>query len=99
MDNLKRWLINFVHLNDFIMKASIEISYYPLQPEFVTPILDFIKRLRAHKTIESVTNGMSTQVFGEFNTVMEILTREIEKSFELPHSVFILKIVNADLKD
>jgi hypothetical protein len=30
--------------------------------------------------------------------VMEIITNEIEKSFELPHSVFILKIINADLQ-
>ncbi len=80
------------------MKTSVEISYYPLRPEFVTPILDFIKRLKAHKDIEAVTNGMSTQVFGEYKAVMKALTTEIEKSFELPHSVFILKIVNADLK-
>jgi uncharacterized protein YqgV (UPF0045/DUF77 family) len=81
------------------MKCSVEISYYPLKAEFVTPILDFIKRLEMYPKIESVTNGMSTQVFGEFSTVMEILTKEIENAFELPHSVFILKIVNADLKD
>lgn len=81
------------------MKASVDISYYPLQPEFVTPILGFIKRLRTYNQIEAVTNGMSTQVFGEYQEVMEILTREIGKSFELPHSVFILKIINADLKD
>ena len=81
------------------MKASVEISYYPLQPEFVTPILDFIGRLRTYDAIESVTNGMSTQVFGEYATVMEILTKEIGKAFDVPHSVFILKIVNADLKD
>ncbi len=80
------------------MKTSVEISYYPLRPEFVTPILDFIKRLKEHKDIEAVTNGMSTQVFGEYKAVMSALTAEIEKSFELPHSVFILKIVNADLK-
>jgi uncharacterized protein YqgV (UPF0045/DUF77 family) len=80
------------------MKTSVEISYYPLRPEFVTPILDFIKRLNTHKDIEAVTNGMSTQVFGEYKAVMSALTTEIEKSFELPHSVFILKIVNADLK-
>jgi uncharacterized protein YqgV (UPF0045/DUF77 family) len=79
------------------MKTSVEISYYPLRPEFVTPILDFIKRLKEHKDIEAVTNGMSTQVFGEYKAVMSALTAEIEKSFELPHSVFILKIVNADL--
>ncbi len=65
------------------MKTSVEISYYPLRPEFVTPILDFIKRLKAHKNIESVTNGMSTQVFGEYADVMKALTAEIEKSFEL----------------
>lgn len=80
------------------MKTSVDISYYPLRPEFVTPILDFIKRLNAHKDIEAVTNGMSTQVFGEYRAVMSALTTEMEKSFELPHSVFILKIVNADLK-
>ncbi len=80
------------------MKISIEISYYPLRPEFVTPILDFIKRLKQYKTIETVSNGMSTQVFGEYDEVMKAITSEIKTSFELPHSVFILKIVNADLK-
>lgn len=80
------------------MKTSVDISFYPLRPEFVTPILDFIKRLNEHKDIEAVTNGMSTQVFGEYRAVMSSLTTEIEKSFELPHSVFVLKIVNADLK-
>ena len=80
------------------MKTSVDISFYPLRPEFVTPILDFIKRLNEHKEIEAVTNGMSTQVFGEYRVVMNALTAEIEKSLELPHSVFILKIVNADLR-
>lgn len=81
------------------MKCSVEISYYPLRAEFVTPILEFIKRLRTYPEIETVTNGMSTQIFGEYSTVMKSLTKEIENAFELPHSVFILKIVNADLKD
>lgn len=80
------------------MKASVDISYYPLQPEFVTPILDFIKRLNEYDEIVAQTNGMSTQVFGEYAELMKILTVEIEKSFEIPHSVFVLKIINADLK-
>jgi len=80
------------------MKTSVEISYYPLHPEFVTPILGFIKRLNEYENIEAVTNGMSTQVFGEYFDVMEAITNEIYKSFELPHSVFILKVINADLK-
>ena len=80
------------------MKTSVDISYYPLQPEFVTPILDFIKRLNEYKNIEAVTNGMSTQVFGEYFDVMNAITQEIHKSFEIPHSVFVLKVINADLK-
>lgn len=82
-----------------IMKISVEMSYYPLRPEFVTPILDFIKRLNAHENIKAVTNGMSTQVFGEYFEVMDVLTKEIHKSFENPHSVFVMKIINADLQD
>jgi len=42
---------------------------------------------------------MSTQVFGEYFNVMNAITTEINKSFEIPHSVFVLKIINADLKD
>ncbi|GAB4310915.1 MAG: hypothetical protein Kow00127_00700 [Bacteroidales bacterium] len=81
------------------MKISVEISYYPLQPEFVTPILGFIRALNTYEDIRVVTNGMSTQIFGTYDRVMEILTREIKKAFEEPHSVFVMKIINADLQD
>lgn len=79
------------------MNTSVEISYYPLHDEFIPHIKDFIGRLKKHPNIKAKTNGMSTQVFGNYFEVMDILTREIHKSFELPHSVFILKIINADL--
>ena len=82
----------------FVMKISVEISYYPLHDEFVPHILDFIERLNQHPELIVQTNGMSTQVFGEYDSVMGTLSTEIKKSFELPHSVFILKMVNADLK-
>ena len=92
--------LTFVDIKKMIfMKVSIDISYYPLRPEFVTPILGFIKRLNQYETIKTETNGMSTQVFGEYFEVMEVLTQEIHKAFEVPHSVFILKIINADLQD
>lgn len=79
------------------MNTSVEISYYPLNVEYIPPIKDFIERLNGYKEIKVQTNGMSTQVFGKYIDVMKILTDEIEKSFELPHSVFVLKIINADL--
>ena len=80
------------------MKISVDISYYPLKEEFKPPILDFIHRLHSYKNLKAITNGLSTQVFGEYRTVMNALTHEIEKSFELPHSVFVMKVVNADLQ-
>ncbi len=79
------------------MNASIDISYYPLHDEYIPPIKDFIQRLNQHENIVVNTNGMSTQVFGDYDKLMLILSAEIKKSFDLPHSVFILKIVNADL--
>ncbi len=79
------------------MNTSIEISYYPLKDDFIPHILDFIERLNKHEELNVKTNGMSTKVFGEYFEVMNAITKEIHKSFELPHSVFILKIINADL--
>ncbi len=80
------------------MNTSIDISYYPLHNEFIPPIKDFIFRLNQYPDMKVNTNGMSTQVFGKYSYVMQAITKEIEKSFELPHSVFILKIVNSDLQ-
>ncbi|MDP3445298.1 MAG: hypothetical protein Q8T08_20760 [Ignavibacteria bacterium] len=79
------------------MNTSIDISYYPLNVEYIPPIKNFIFRLNQYDGIILNTNGMSTKVFGEYDLVMEIITKEIKKSFELPHSVFVLKIINADL--
>ncbi len=79
------------------MNTSVDVSYYPLKDEFIPPIKAFIDRLNTYDDIVVRTNGMSTQVFGPYRRVMNAITHEIEQSFELPHSVFILKIVNADL--
>lgn len=79
------------------MQISIDISYYPLTEKYLEPIKAFIANLNSYEEIKVQTNGMSTQVFGEYNTVMGIITDEIEYAIELPHSIFILKIANAQL--
>ena len=81
------------------MNVSVEISYYPLQSEFIEPIRDFIQRLNRYQSLKVQTNGMSTQVFGEYDEVMGALQAEIKKSFQLPHSVFVMKVINADLQE
>ncbi|OFX81234.1 MAG: hypothetical protein A2X12_00610 [Bacteroidetes bacterium GWE2_29_8] len=79
------------------MKISVEVSYYPLNTEFIPHIKNFIDRLNLNKNIVVLTNNMSTQIFGEYDEVFNTIQKEIKKSFELPHSVFVMKIINADL--
>jgi uncharacterized protein YqgV (UPF0045/DUF77 family) len=80
------------------MKTSVEISYYPLNENYLKPIGDFIDRLNTYEELIVKTNGMSTQVFGDYDAVMKAITREIKTSIELPHSVFVMKVINADLQ-
>lgn len=80
------------------MNISVEISYYPLNVEYIPPIKDFIRRMNTYENLKVQTNTMSTQIFGEYLEVMDALKNEIHKSFDLPHSVFVMKIINADLR-
>ena len=80
------------------MRASAEISMYPLNEDYEGPILDFIRRLDAHEGITAHSNAMSTQVFGEYDLLMKVLTEEIKAAFEQePAVVMVMKVVNADL--
>ncbi|HHW58747.1 MAG: thiamine-binding protein [Bacteroidales bacterium] len=79
------------------MKTSVEISYYPLNEEYTKPIEKFLEALRSYKEIKIITNGMSTQIFGEYDDVMKILTKEIKEAFQNPNSIFVMKIANACL--
>jgi uncharacterized protein YqgV (UPF0045/DUF77 family) len=77
------------------MKVAVDISLYPLDADFIPPIRDVIERFNSHSDIEVVTNPLSTQIFGEFDVVMNVLHTEIHTSFEqLPKAVFALRIVH-----
>jgi uncharacterized protein YqgV (UPF0045/DUF77 family) len=77
------------------MQVAVDISLYPLDAEFVPPIKNVIARLEACAGIEVEKNRMSTQLRGEFDIVMAILTRELRTTFEaVPKAVFAIKILN-----
>jgi len=79
------------------MQVSVEISYYPMLEEYIPPILSFVDRLKNYAELKIKSAGMSTLVYGQYGDVMKALSIEIEKSFNIPHSVFVLKIMNADM--
>tara|TARA_B100001115_G_scaffold175653_1_gene161951 strand:- start:363 stop:623 length:261 start_codon:yes stop_codon:yes gene_type:complete len=80
------------------MQCSVEISMYPLEKKYKDQIIFFIKRLRKYKNIEVISNGMSTQVFGDYDNVIYLVNKEIKLAFKSKNKiVFNLKIVNSDL--
>ncbi len=74
------------------MDVSVDISLYPLENEFVDTIWAFIDTLKANKNLTVITNGLSTQVFGEYREVMGAITEDILKVFDEHRAVFVLKM-------
>ena len=80
------------------MEISIEISLYPLAEEkFKTEIWAFIKRLRNVDGLQIVTNGMSTQVFGDYDLAVNKVMAEIKHVHQtLNAAVFICKFIGGN---
>ncbi len=80
------------------MEIGVEISLYPLQEQYAPDIKDFIRRVQSQQALRIVTNSMSTQVFGPYETVMEVLRRELRATFESQRgrsgkAVFVMKVL------
>lgn len=80
------------------MKLTVEISKYPLHQDYIPFIKDFIDRLNEHKELKVITNTLSTQVFGDYDTVMAVLSAEIKRSYEqFGKAIFVCKFLYGDL--
>jgi uncharacterized protein YqgV (UPF0045/DUF77 family) len=76
------------------MDIGIEISLYPLNADYIPPIQDFIDRLNAAGKFKIVTNSMSTQVFGAFDDVFNVLVPQIRTTFQHnAKAVFVMKVL------
>ena len=76
------------------MDIAVELSLYPLNAHYIPPIQDFIDRLNTHKQLKVVTNSLSTQVFGPYDVVFGVLTRELRATFESnDKAVFVMKVL------
>lgn len=78
------------------MNISVELTFSPLQDDFEEHIINFIKKLRA-SSLTILENPLSTQVFGEYNEVMDVLKNDIKEAFELmDKGLLFMKIVKSD---
>lgn len=78
------------------MQISIELSLYPLaQTQYKSEIWAFIKRLRNTEGLKVVTNGMSTQVFGEYDLAVNKVMKEIKQVHStVGAAVFVCKFIS-----
>lgn len=83
------------------MDISVEISKYPLADgDYVSAIKDFIDRVNQYPDIEVVTNHFSTQIFGGYAKVMDVLNAEMKTSFEkFGTGIFVCKFIPGNLKE
>ncbi len=78
------------------MNISVELTFTPLQDNYEPPITAFIKKLRA-SGLTVLENPLSTQVYGEYDAVMNMLTKEIKESLSsIDIGLFQMKIVKTD---
>jgi uncharacterized protein YqgV (UPF0045/DUF77 family) len=76
------------------MDIGVEISLYPLHQQYIAPIQNFIDRLNADGALRVVTNSMSTQVFGDYEVVMQRLVRELRTTLQSnDKAVFVMKVL------
>jgi uncharacterized protein YqgV (UPF0045/DUF77 family) len=79
------------------MRVTLEISNYPLSEEFEDKIIDFINRCKEHG-FKLRVNATSTHVTGDYDEVMQMLQKEVRKSFEkYGKMIFVVKILKGEL--
>ena len=80
------------------MDIGVEISLYPLKADYVPVIHQFLERLNRASRLRVVTSSMSTQVFGPYDEVMQVLREELRTTFESladaqDKAVFVMKVL------
>ena len=78
------------------MKISVELTFSPLQDNYEAVIREFIKALRK-SGLTVLENPLSTQVYGDYDQVFNILQDEIKKAFNsIEIGLMYMKIVKTD---
>ncbi len=81
------------------MKISVELTLTPLQDDYEPAIINFIKSLR-NSGLTILENPLSTQVYGDYDTVMNLLQKEMKVSLEaVERGLLYIKIVKSDRSD
>jgi len=78
------------------MKATIDISLYPLNDTYKDIIVAFVLSLRKREGISVETDSMSTQIVGDYDVLMSVLQEEMKAILEQTAAVFIIKLARGE---
>ena len=74
------------------MLVTLDISMYPLSSNYRELIYEFIDKLK-NKNLEVRTTKMSTQIFGNYDDVMDLIKSELKEVFtDNEKVVFVIKL-------
>lgn len=81
------------------MEVSVELTLTPLQDDFEPPIIGLIQALR-DSGLTVMENPLSTQVYGSYDDVMQVLNKELKTAFEaMENGLLYLKMVKTNRSD
>lgn len=79
------------------MNITAELSLYPLAKDYIATIQAYIDELNSFAGLEVRTHALSTEIFGEFSTVMHAVQSTTQKVFEQDNGiVLVAKYLNKD---
>jgi uncharacterized protein YqgV (UPF0045/DUF77 family) len=82
------------------MTIAVEITMYPLCENYIPLIDDFLDRINAYSNLTIRTNNMSTRITGNYSDIIQLLDKELKKSFDCGTKIsFVMKVLNNPIQD
>ena len=78
------------------MQVTVEISLYPLTENFEQVVIDYIGEIKKVPGLRVEVNGLSTQVFGEYDLVITSLSAINKSTFERHRCVIHMKMATGE---
>ena len=81
------------------MQLTAELSLYPLRDDYIEAIKAFIKSAKGHTGLTIVTNAMSTQVSGDYDLVINLISQQLRSSYDtFGRQVLVCKLIPGGLE-